>query len=382
MGDKSRIEWTNTTWNPVVGCSVISPGCTNCYAMREAHRLAARLRVKKYAGLTIDSKAGPVWNGTVRLAPEQLDAPLHWREPRRIFVNSMSDLFHEALSDEAIDRVFAIMALTPRHTFQVLTKRAERMRAYFARPLSRQLRWWNTLVERHPCGRSGPLCDFLEVPPALPMPNVWLGVSAEDQRRADQRIPDLLETPAAVRFVSAEPLLGLLDLRRLCYGVDTEALPAEMARGVAVWHDGLAGGLWSAEIGLDGVERGLELGALTDRQRLDWVIVGGESGPRARPVNVEWVRQLRDQCTAAGVPFFFKQWGEWLPGAVYAVADQGGFVRHQDGSKHAHGGKPDHWWGGDTFGGNLSTRVGKKAAGRQLDGREWSEFPKPQRVPA
>jgi protein gp37 len=181
MADKTGIQWTEATWNPLAGCSVVSPGCTNCYAMREA---GGRLKSSaKFAGLTEPSKAGPVWTGEVRLWERVLDQPVRWTKPRRIFVNSMSDLFHESVPDEWIDRVFAVMALCPQHTFQVLTKRADRMRDYCSSPY------------------NGVALSF-----KWPLPNVWLGVSVEDQARADGRIPRLLDTPAAVRcLVRASP---------------------------------------------------------------------------------------------------------------------------------------------------------------------------------
>ena len=177
MGDKSLIEWCDATWNPIAGCSLVSPGCTNCYAMRVAWRMH---HSEKYQGLTkLSSKGAPVWTGTVRLDEGALAQPLRWARPRRIFVNSMSDLFHEDLPDAAIDRVFAIMALARRHTFQVLTKRAERMRKYLAD--GRVSAWHMAHVADHPCGQSGPLYEFLETM-SNPLPNVWLGVSAENQR--------------------------------------------------------------------------------------------------------------------------------------------------------------------------------------------------------
>ncbi|HZQ01376.1 MAG TPA: phage Gp37/Gp68 family protein [Reyranella sp.] len=274
----TRIEWTDATWNPTVGCSIVSPGCTNCYAMKMAHRIAGTF--PHYAGLTMRTKAGAVWTGKVAEArADVLLKPLRWKSPRRIFVNSMSDLFHEDLPDAAIDKVFAVMALCPQHTFQVLTKRAERMRKYFADAD----RFWK--VTHH-----------LDVTGLVwPLPNVWLGVSAERQIEAEERIPHLAMTPAAKRFISAEPLLGPVHL------------------------------------------------AGADLHCLDWVIAGGESGPRARPAHPDWIRGLRDQCARAGVPFFFKQWGEW----VFNEACE-----------------PEPF-----------ERLGKKAAGAMLDGREHREWP-------
>jgi protein gp37 len=220
MGDNTNIEWTDATWNPIVGCSIVSPGCTNCYAMRFAgNRLDGNPKSPHYVGTTQKSKAGPVWSGKLALAPTHvLNAPLKWSRPRRIFVNSMGDLFHEDCPDEWIDQVFAVMALASRHTFQVLTKRAERMRAWVSR-----LGEAHVKTHRFFQGHSviSPAHDALDAFPhyirALthpsqhglwPLPNVWFGVSAEDQRRYDERRADLRGTPAAVRFLSIEPMLG------------------------------------------------------------------------------------------------------------------------------------------------------------------------------
>jgi len=262
MSANSSIEWTEATWNPVRGCDIVSPGCTNCYAMKVAHRFSGA--GKPYDGLTKLTKGGPVWTGQVRLVPEALGMPLRWRKPRRIFVNSMSDLFHEDVPDGFITEVWRTMADTPHHTYQILTKRPARMAENLRRALS--------------------IGDFI----APPLENVWLGVSVEDQRRADERIPLLLLTPAAVRWLSVEPLLGPVDL----------------------WP-------WIAD--------------------LDWVVVGGESGHGARPMDQDWARSLRDQCNEAAVPFFFKQWGT---------------LKLADGRV-----------------------VGKKQAGRMLDGLTYNGYP-------
>lgn len=238
MADKTKIEWTDATWNVINGCSVISPGCTNCYAMRVA---GTRLRHHpSRKGLTEDSKAGPVWNGQVRLHEPWLRDPLRWKRPRRIFVCAHGDLFHEAVPDEWLDLVFAVMKSADHHVFQVLTKRPERAREYLTRAYG-----------------YGALA------------NVWLGVSVEDQTRAEERIPVLLKTPAHVRWISAEPLLGAIDV--------APYLPPYVGR--------------------------------LDSGSLDWVVVGGESGPGARPMQPDWVRDIRRQCAHKCVPFLFKQWG-------------------------------------------------------------------------
>ncbi|ETX26592.1 DUF5131 family protein [Roseivivax isoporae] len=342
MSGISKIEWTERTWNPIAGCSVVSPGCTNCYAMRMAHRLAANPSTPHYAGTTEMSRGGPVWTGKIGVAREiVLMEPLRRRKPTTYFVNSMSDLFHEAVPDEVIDRVFAVMALSPQHKFQVLTKRAERMREYLTSGLGPIFRIFDATE------KLGGSPEELEIP----LPNVWLGVSAEDQRRADERVPHLLATPAAVRFVSAEPLLGPVDLHQW--------LHPSGAAGQCVSIDGD----WCHEPGT----------CSCCRRGLDWVIAGGESGPGARPMHPDWARSLRDQCTAAGVPFFFKQWGrwkpgatrerrpEWAPGKLYETTTlwgDPGWIAAQD-----------HHWS------YLLEDLGKRAAGRQLDGRTWDEVP-------
>jgi protein gp37 len=300
VSDNSRIEWCDATWNVVVGCTKVSPGCDHCYAERDVNR----------------------WQGdgafdTVTLKPERLALPLKWRRPRRIFVNSLSDLFHDAIPDDYIAQVFAVMALTARHTYQVLTKRHARMRSLFSSD-----EFWETVSE-HATDRIGHTPSRntgMEVglrngwhvagwwkggnlwAPTTPLPNVWLGVSVETQQWADIRIPVLLDTPAAVRFLSCEPLLGPVDLA--------------------------SGGL----LARDECERGI-----------DWVIVGGESGPGARPMHPDWARTLRDQCDAAGIPLHFKQWGQ----------------HDEDGTR----------------------RRSKHDAGRLLDGRAHDGFPRPG-VPA
>jgi len=261
----SNIEWTDETWNPIAGCEAVSPGCAHCYAATMTRRLEA-MGQKDYAGLTTAKH----FNGKVRCLPDKLSIPLKWRKPRRVFVNSMSDLFHEDVPDEFIDRVFAVMAFCPRHTFQVLTKRAERMARYFNKREMRITFVGNAAIRMKLTDKDfrGP----------WPLKNVWLGVSAEDQQRADERIPWLLKTPAAVRFISAEPLLGPIDLAQ----------------------------------------------SIVNRRRGDpdpnWVIVGGESGRNSRACRVEWGNDIMAQCTAAGVPAFRKQFGS-VPLVDYYAED-------------------------------------------------------------
>lgn len=334
MADRTHIEWTDATWQIITGCDVLSPGCTNCYAMRLA---GTRLRHHPTrAGLTRQTKAGPVWNGEVRFNEALLDQPLRWRKPRRIFVCAHGDLFYEKVPDAWIDRVFAVMALCPQHTFQVLTKRAARMREYIPRP--------------------APLTDLMSTAKLIfpdrdhreiykrnwPLPNVWLGVSVEDQTRADERIPLLLDTPAAVRWISAEPLLGPVDFE----------------------------GMW-----IDFPDPGMHVNML---ERLDWVVAGGESAQNkpGRPMHPDWVRSLRDQCRAVGVAFNFKQWGDVQPGSDLHY-DKHTFCMDREGRT-----VPAPARAGDFPKGSSSAdgwewmrRVGAKKAGRTLDGRTWDEFP-------
>lgn len=294
----TKIEWTDESWNPVRGCSRVSEGCRNCYAEGVAARFSGA--GMPYEGLITRTTKGPTWNGEIKLVPEKLNQPLRWTRSRMIFVNSMSDLFHPAVPDEFIDEVFAVMALASQHTFQVLTKRPERMREYLSRPavqvrigLQVMAMCLNSAVAtkgRSELGR-GVLLKATDINPGglavWPLPNVWLGVSVEDQAAADERIPLLFQTPAAVRWVSAEPLLGPVSLRWLAAFPENAPHIGQRPGGSTNHLDGL--------------------------RRLDWVVVGGESGPKARPMHPAWARGLRDQCAAAGVPFLFKQWGEWRP---------------------------------------------------------------------
>ena len=306
----TAIEWCTETWNPTRGCSPVSAGCLHCYAERQAHRM--NTSGEAYAGLTVLRDSGPKWNGQVRMVPEMLSVPLRWRQPREVFVNSMSDLFHESVPDGFIMDVWRVMAESPRHIFIILTKRAERMHRWLslwadhAQPdvEPRLVRGAEATREAHPTGRGRLFADMLDgwaVPPAdsyfptydwqggmrwLPtvLSNVVLGVTCENQPEADKRLHWLINCPAWLRIVSAEPLLSGIDIRKTLH------LRPSPIHGV---------------------------------------ICGGESGPRARPMEVDWARSLRDQCVGAGVDFFFKQWG----GVV------------------------------------------KSRAGRLLDGQEWNDLP-------
>jgi protein gp37 len=552
---KSAIEWTEQTWNPIVGCSIVSPGCTNCYAMKMAARIEAMGNQPRYAGTTRKMNGNAIWTGKLAQAPESaLTAPLRRKKPTIYFVNSMSDLFHEDCPDEWIDRIFAVMALCPQHTFQVLTKRAGRMRDYVAdpstparvamaadiidvaqaiakmgpeeirpiaafpgyfisdrgrvfsssgsarcmfcgepvngaahkmycskkcrqnacfyrrtgRPIEMEraltemdvdggapfwhlrvilyrdgeqfrdsvhrlvlttfdrppidgeqgchrngnplnnalpnLRWgtqsanWqdrkrhgrhraysklaqqqvDEIRHRHDAGESGEsLAREFDIsatqirniasgrqwavpqPIGWPLENCWKGVSCERQQEADERIPLLLQTPAAIRFISAEPLLGPIDLRWI-------AEPDDDADGVI---DALSGYNWIDGNGFGEPykpsrpghqDRKMTRLIVRDRpSKLDWVIVGGESGPNARPMHPDWPRELRDQCLEAAVPFFFKQFGEYKPISdipVGQIPNHTFIIKYGDGSESV-------------------CRVGKKAAGRSLDGVEYNEMP-------
>ncbi len=307
----TKIEWTRgddgtagATWNPVTGCTKVSEGCDHCYAETFAER---------WRGIP----GHPFEQGfDVRLWPERLTLPLRWRRPRRIFLNSMSDLWHDAVGADLIAQVLAVVAVARQHTFQVLTKRPGRMCSLLGDD-----GFWGqvgeavTAHEPSPEARAAISGRFL--------PNLWLGVSVETQKWAPVRLDKLLATSVAgVRFASCEPLLGELDIRR--------------------W---LTGGL-------------------------EWVIAGGESGPRARPMHPDWARSLRDQCQAAGVPYFFKQWGAFAPEAH--GHDRGGISftdrRGQSWSRLEKLAPPDAI---------RMRRVGKSASGRLLDGRTWDEFPRP-----
>ena len=292
MSDGTKIAWTDATWNPIRArrrdgqpnkagggwiCQRVSAGCQNCYAAG----------INKRLGTGFDYDAKGIAASDIYLDEKALEQPLHWKKPRRIFVCSMTDLFGEWVPDEMIDRVFAVMALSKSHTFQLLTKRPERMREYlnglgadtpeFSTRWDVARRWLRSVLSSPQDRKTMGRWEYVGVMMAyqrFPLPNVWLGVSVENQRVADERIPELLATPAAVRFVSAEPLLG----------------PVDLATHKALDQDGSFTG-WRIPYGLH------------------WVIVGGESGPGARPCNIDWIRGIVQQCQGARVPVFVKQLG-------------------------------------------------------------------------
>jgi protein gp37 len=326
----SRIEWTEYTWNPLRGCSRISEGCRNCYAERTATRYSAPGLA--FHGFAVRTSDGPRWTGRVELVEGKLLEPLSLKAPARVFVNSMSDLFHEAVPFDVIDRIFAVMAMRPDLTFQVLTKRADRMREYMTDHASHESVLAGMIALAAEKVRVSALERFVKAISGgyktFPPDNVWLGVSVEDQPSADGRIPQLLDTPAALRWLSVEPLLGPVTLH------------APGALGRSVWN-------------------------------VDWIVAGGESGPDARPCDPRWIRTLRDEAAGAEIPFFFKQWGEWLPG----TRDRAGLVEFEYPFSAA-GHIPAGGFALYEFGDNVvAGKVGKHAAGRLLDSREHSEYP-------
>ena len=373
MSSKTGIEWTDSTWSPIrarvrldataialekgytslvqiaermagrVGqhCEHVSPGCEHCYAETNNHRCLPG----NGTGLPYDRRSRDLIK--VFVDTKVLLEPLKWKpmltpvgqggsiqevrpRPRRIFVENQSDLFGKWVTDEMLDRVFAVMALCPQHVFQVLTKRPERMLAYLgSSETARRLMEAFAAMAAVTPGVKLTIQQKADGLDGICFPNVWLGVSVENQAAADERIPWLLKTPAAVRFISAEPLLGPI---KLPYGSLNVGPGSSLQRDQQGW-----------------CENGL-----------DWVICGGESGPGARPMNPDWARSLRDQCVDAAVPFFFKQWGEWGP-----LAKGAGVGLDQRKNLHP-------WGAGASF------RFGKKAAGALLDGWEWKQFPEVQ----
>lgn len=360
MSDKTGIEWTDATWNPVTGCAKVSQGCKHCYAEREWPRMTKL--VPAYAGRDFTD---------VRTHGDRLDQPIRWAKRRMIFVNSMSDLFHPAVPDDFIDSVFGVMwaCLYGRneqdgHIFQVLTKRADRMRDYLN--TDRREAWARAAVHHgggiDPDGIYDQTLSF-----EGPHPRIWLGVSVEDQAAANERIPMLIDTPAAVRWISAEPLLGRVDL----------------CEAFGMW--------WNQTMNCFESSSSSGFNRNPNNQRetaIDWVVVGGESGPKARPMHPAWARSLRDQCAAAGVPFLFKQWGEWTeedPGET-AHKDCAGVLPSGGAMLCSEGYQPpwdtmerlEQSGGVRLDGRTLMFNVGKKRAGRLLDGVQHDGYPEVQ----
>ncbi len=385
----SKIEWTNQTWNPTIGCDKVSQGCKNCYAIRMAYRLMHhpnQIVAAKYKGTVEKTKSGDLnWTGKINLLDDVLLKPVKNKKTTMYFVDSMSDLFHKDVPYSFVDKVFAIMLLCPQHTFQILTKRPDRMTAYMnsktdddAReieeaaeiivcehpdlfyvmetyktdegkisypsntllPYIKEAGWYSGITYTD-CGEGGFEKDTEFIYEGnWPAKNIWLGVSVEDQKAADERIPLLLKTPAAIRFLSCEPLLGPLDISKFMVPEGVHHHPDNTLTG----------------------ETGMALNKMVNmvnpelKKQLHWVIVGGESGPGARPMHPDWAREIRDQCKASGVAFFFKQWGEWTEHRA-TEAKELRSVSHNG------------------FGQDMC-RVGKHKAGRLLDGKIYNEYPK------
>lgn len=359
--------WYDVAWNPTGGCSPAGPGCDHCDAMRTVAQLA-RMGGKagaRYAGLTATRRSGSAWTGELRVRDDVLTWPLVQRKGRRILVASLSDLFHERLAIEAVDAVHAVMTVAHWHRFLILTRRAERMRAYYADPQTprriaaeiarlaarampglgsaprsrdsdagaglvigagarrdRVAELARVVCRTADADRDEPGASELD---SWPLHNLWLGVSVEDRDRVG-RIGELLQTPAVRRWACFEPLLG---------PVRPDLVP--------VGDDGYVDGLCGDRFDLDRRGRRLPLDGPA-LPALDWVVAGGETGSAARPTVPNWMRDLRDHCTVAGVPFFFKQWGEWGPAP-------------------------------EDISGQKVVRLGRRRSGRTIDGRTWDEMP-------
>jgi protein gp37 len=379
MADHSKIEWTESTLNVVTGCTRVSEGCDNCYIERTP---PFRMTGRKF------DRPGPGGTTGVQLHPERVIQAVRWKRPRRIFLPSLSDLFHQDVPDELIVDVFATAALTPHHTYQITTKRPARMRSLLRGDTWRRrcedayarLNWeayGAGALARH---RFESNRDAWWSPFSKPLPNVWLGVSVESQRWADVRVPLLLDTPAAVRWVSAEPLLGPVTLpcrwrvALSCCGDDDGEYVASSWDEADRFRESYTSGPGVNDHGYSGTTsyEHRRAGVLSSTLGIDWVVCGGESGPGARPMHPAWARSLRDQCETAGVPYFFKQWGEHTP------------YRYPEDDPDI---PPTTWVSLDGQVGDDATavadsgtwsavyRVGKKRAGRMLDGCTHDEYP-------
>ncbi len=343
-----KIDWLNMpgykgeTWNPIIGCSRVSEGCMNCYAEKMAGRLAHIQSTADYGHVvklnpdylpdSTENQFIPKWTGETYLLEYQLDKPLKWKKPRMVFVCSMSDLFHENTDFEQIELVFDTMNTYRGHLYLLLTKRPERMQEFF-----------NWYFKRR---------GFVD-----PLQNIWLGVSAENQEQADKRIPILLQIPATKRFVSIEPMLGPVDVSEYLH---ESCCTKEIRKneGCICVYD---------------IE-----GAPTEC-RIDWVICGGESGHKGRPMHPDWARSLRDQCKEAGIPFFLKQWGEYQNGSNYPKKNNVVVLKNgkyddwdHEGMNISNNYSSDEW---NKLMPTIMSRVGKHKSGSELDGQFFKQFP-------
>lgn len=380
----TRIEWCDMTLNPFIGCTKCSPGCDHCYAERFAARLARNPNTAFAYRHVIDAHGH--WNGKVY--GQFIAWPRPARKGKRIFVGSMCDIFHENVKDYTLLRMFAVLSLCRKHTFIFLTKRPERMRSVFTEITTECF---------HEVRQEAAHIISLESPTLIQWPpsNFWLGVTVCNQQEADEKIPILLQTPAAKRFVSVEPMLGQVSIEKFLRGsyecgrlscgkrMSFRDLPEMQCTKCGfvgpddeTWGDGDCA--VCPECGQDGCCGAIEAicpdcGHYLVRDHpatpyIDWVICGGETGPGARPMHPEWVRFLRDQCKSANVPFFFKSWGEWTTEHHYHDG-----ILHLGGSYEAANDISEPWPSCIAI--VPVARVGKKRAGRLLDGREWNEIP-------
>lgn len=398
MATNTRIEWADATINPLVGCSKNSPACDHCYAERMAARMVHNPAVaQRYAG-TVDAHGK--WTGKINYVTAQMEKALRWRKPQRIFVGSMSDLFHPSVPDDHLDRVFAYMLASyaipncAKHTFMLLTKRPDRMRKYLSAAPSKLIERWAEAGSRMIVwdNEEAIFSKLIESiancgPPLFPLPNVWLGTTVEDQARADERVPELLATPGALHFVSCEPLLGPVDLYRwLLIGWQCQGCKGFFrGRHRQICPDCGREGFWSGSHDFDGHgSHGL--------RGLGWVIGGGETGPGARPSHPDWFRSLRDQCKAHDVPFFFKSWGEWGTTRVDMSTGAPAWDVFHDFNHYCckaptrmtkgdklicpDGHVPQYGCAeGKSYPMAIVTRVGKAISGRLLDGVEHNAIP-------
>lgn len=393
---KTNIEWADLVFNPFRGCLKVSEGCKNCYAITTAHQLntrfknagneAARKVAAKYEGLTkVLTNGEKNWTGEVQVDYDTMMQPFKWKKGKRIFVNSMSDVFYEKISVADIAILFAVMFLTPQHTYMILTKRPERMNEVlnseeFTRNVNfvvsnmkidllkqKDVKGWlettkEILLSNELLPHCKNICSF-------PFKNIWLGVSVENQATANERIPLLLSTPAHIRFLSMEPLLGEVDLTEF-YNENG-------------YHQNFLTGQWFTKCNHEEVFP-VKYGILNEQNKLDWVIVGGESGSKARPMNPRWVEKIQQDCEKANVPFFFKQWGEWIglnnknkyvPNLAestfyYETMEEDELAVYEVKLNNIR--RNLHMFPDD----EMVLRVGKHKAGRLLNGKEFNEFPK------